>query len=72
MMNKETPTAFGNIMDRTTGVADRKLASWIESFIEATENLDAPLIYRRWYSDLGIGRDSDAEGVGEDIVESVS
>ena len=35
-------------MDRTTGVADRKLPSWIDAFIEVTTNLDAPLIYRRW------------------------
>ncbi len=35
-------------MDRTTGVADRKLPSWIDAFIEVTANLDAPLIYRRW------------------------
>lgn len=39
---------FGNLMDRTTGVADRKLPSWIDAFIEATANLDTPLIFRRW------------------------
>ena len=47
-MAKKIETAFGDMMDRTTGVGNRKLGSWIESFIEATGNLDSPLIYRRW------------------------
>ena len=47
-MPKETQKAFGDMMDRTTGVANRKLESWIDGFIEATANLDSPLIYRRW------------------------
>src|SRR5690348_13709860 len=47
-MKPKTPTASGSILDKTTGVGPRKLESWIGSFIEQTENLEAPIIWRRW------------------------
>jgi hypothetical protein len=47
-MLKKTPTGLGGILDQTTGVGPRKLTSWIGSFVEATENLEAPKIFRRW------------------------
>lgn len=30
------------------GVAKRKLGSWIESFVEHTDNLESPLLFRKW------------------------
>src|SRR5271166_6582293 len=47
-MLKRTPTGSEGILDTIHGVGPRKLGSWIESFIEQTENLEAPLIWRRW------------------------
>lgn len=35
-------------MAKTNGHAVRKLKSWIDSFVESTENLDSPGIFRRW------------------------
>lgn len=32
----------------TNGSASRRCQSWIESFIEYTENIESPVIYRRW------------------------
>ena len=36
------------ILDQIPVKGGRKCQSWIESFVEQTDNLDAPLIYRRW------------------------
>lgn len=32
----------------TNGVAKRKLESWIESFVEHTDNLESPTLFRKW------------------------
>src|SRR6185312_6467643 len=48
MMPRKTPTGSKDLLDTTTAVGPRKLDSWIESFIEATENEHTPKIYRKW------------------------
>lgn len=35
-------------MGKTNGSAARKLESWIESFVESTDNLESPSIFRKW------------------------
>lgn len=47
-MLARTPMGSKDILDTTTGVAPRKLGSWIESFIEQTESEHTPRIYRQW------------------------
>jgi hypothetical protein len=42
-------------LDKTTGIGPRRLNSWIGSFIEQTEGLGAPEIYRRWCGISTIG-----------------
>lgn len=51
------PTLMGSRTTRgtTNGGAQRKLASWIGSFVDYTENLDAPEIWRRWAAISAIG-----------------
>src|ERR1700739_4453525 len=47
-MLRRTPTG-SKITTVPTGVsANRKCASWIESFIESTSALDTPAIFRKW------------------------
>ena len=40
---------------KTNGAAKRKLTSWIESFIEATDNLESPRVFRKWVAIGTIG-----------------
>jgi hypothetical protein len=35
-------------MAKTNGHAKRKLESWIESFVEHTDNLESPSLFRKW------------------------
>jgi len=35
-------------MGKTNGHAKRKLGSWIESFVEHTDNLESPTLFRKW------------------------
>ena len=46
----KTPTRSGSKTTQatTTGNPQRKLTSWIESFIDQTSNLHSPEIFRRW------------------------
>src|SRR5215475_13790034 len=39
--SKTTPAAMN-------GSAKRKLGSWIESFVEHTDNLESPTLFRKW------------------------
>lgn len=47
-MKPKTQMDSSNTLDTIRGVVPRKLASWIESFVEQTANEDSPLLYRRW------------------------
>ena len=47
-MKPKTPTDSEGILDQIPEKGGRRCQSWIESFVEQTDNLDAPLIYRRW------------------------
>src|SRR6185369_12226913 len=50
MMHKLTPKVLETTPSgkATNGVAKRKLGSWIESFVEHTDNLESPLLFRKW------------------------
>lgn len=37
------------------GKATRKLSSWIDTFVETTENLEAPELFRKWAAIVAIG-----------------
>src|SRR5437879_11246615 len=47
-MRRLTPTDSKTTSAMTNGSGRRKCQSWIGSFIEATSNLDAPTIFRKW------------------------
>ena len=47
-MPRKIQTDSENILDTIRGSVDRKLDSWIESFVAETENLEAPKVWRRW------------------------
>lgn len=42
-------------MQGTKGSGNRKLASWIEAFVEHTKPTDAPLLFRRWSAIATLG-----------------
>ena len=50
MMHKRTPkdSAIGTPALATAEPARRKLDSWIESFVEHTDNLESPTLFRKW------------------------
>lgn len=45
---KKTPTASKTTTGKTNGHARRKLESWIDQFVEATDNLHSPELFRKW------------------------
>ena len=49
MMHARTQTGSATIPPATKGArGSRKLESWIESFVEHTDNLESPLLFRKW------------------------
>src|ERR1700757_4543912 len=48
MMNKPTQTASKTTKATTNGNGGRKCQSWIESFLQHTESLESPRIFRKW------------------------
>ena len=47
-MNKQGKNSTAGTLDAKTGRGKRRLASWIESFVNNTENLHSPEIFRKW------------------------
>src|SRR5437879_4921406 len=54
-MKKLIRPGFAPTAARTNGSAQRRLASWIDRFVEETEGLESPEIYRRWAAIVGLG-----------------
>src|SRR5216684_7557410 len=54
-MKKLIRPGFAPTKARTNGSAQRRLASWIDRFVEETEGLESPEIYRRWAAIVGLG-----------------
>lgn len=54
-MNTLTQKGSENGKGTTNGDARRRLESWIESFVEYTDNLETPEIYRRWVGIITLG-----------------
>src|SRR5712671_1750493 len=54
-MPKQTRLGSRAIKAMTNGSARRRCQSWIESFVEETEGLESPEIYRRWAAIVALG-----------------
>lgn len=47
-MRRPIPTGLKTTSAKTNGHAHRKLGSWIDSFVQSTEGLESPSIFRKW------------------------
>ena len=65
MASKTTPGTMN-------GAGRRKLASWIESFVDYASNLESAPIYRRWAAITICPLCAGAEGLASDLRPSLS